>query len=81
MAQLDQWAEQGRPRKAMDDFGSRYSNMLERTVRTNIKRQAWDWFLLHLEDEILKIKFWVFSYTVKLKELRPLWVMVFGEPV
>lgn len=49
-------------------------------TREWFRRQAWDWFRLHADDTVLRIRVLkVFSISVELKDLRGLWIQVFGQ--
>lgn len=41
----------------------------------------WNWYHLHLDDTIVKRKIVFFTLTVKVRDLRPLFVSLFGEEV
>lgn len=51
---------------------------------TPIQRAAlaavfWEWYRAHSDDVIVKRKIVVFSVTIRVKDLRGLFVMLFGE--
>lgn len=40
----------------------------------------WEWYEAHKDDTIIKRKVIIFSLTIKVKDLRELFVMLFGNP-
>lgn len=40
----------------------------------------WRWFQNNREDTLVKRRILIFSVTIKVKDLRPLFVSLFGEP-
>ena len=42
--------------------------------------EAWEWFNAHKKDKIFHIKKWWLRWKVKVKQLRPFMVILFGEP-
>lgn len=45
-------------------------------VKSAIARQAWGWYAQHKDDVVKKIWFW----TIRIRDLYPLFVRLFGEP-
>ena len=41
----------------------------------------WEWYHHHADDTIIRRKILVFSVTIRVHDLRPLFVMLFGEEV
>lgn len=41
----------------------------------------WEWYHRHADDMLLKRKVFLFSVTIRVHDLRPLFVMLFGEEV
>lgn len=48
-------------------------------VRTALAAEAWTWYHAHSEDTLFTVHKWVFTYTVKVKDLYEVMVMLFGE--
>lgn len=49
-------------------------------IQEEIAREMWEWFEANRGTEVTTIKKWWFSFTVKVKHLQPLFVILFGEP-
>jgi hypothetical protein len=50
-------------------------------VRALLAVEMWKWYEDHQNDKITTVRFWVINVTVHVHELRPLFVMLFGEPL
>lgn len=49
--------------------------------REGIRDEMWEWFFRNRERPILKVsKLWIFSFTVRVKHIHPIFVLLFGEP-
>lgn len=48
-------------------------------VRDTFREELWSWFYAHQDDEIFNVrKLWVFSFSVRVKHLRPLFETLLG---
>jgi hypothetical protein len=49
-------------------------------IRETIAREMWDWYYDNIDDVILSVRllFWRRAFTVR--DLRPIFVRLFGEP-
>lgn len=50
-------------------------------IRSIMAREFWNWFHQHQDDKVTTIKVWFLSKTVRVRDLRQIFVMLFGEPV
>ena len=46
-------------------------------LRALVAKEFWKWFVTHSNDRI-KVKVWIFRPSVKVRELEPLFLMLFG---
>lgn len=49
-------------------------------IRAAIAAEFWRWYAAHEETEITRINWWVIHKTVRVKDVRPVFVLLFGEP-
>ena len=49
-------------------------------TRNVIAGQFWIWFDRHQEDRVTTVKIWLFHKTLYVRDLRPIFVMLFGDP-
>ena len=49
-------------------------------IRDEIASEMWKWYEANKGTKVTTIKKWFFSFTIKVKHLRPLFVLLFGEP-
>ena len=45
-----------------------------------IAKEFWLWYALHAGDKIYGFKFFIFSKTIRVSDIRFVFVMLFGEP-
>jgi hypothetical protein len=48
-------------------------------LRSLVAAEFWRWYRTHQDTKLTKIKVWVFSKTVVVKDIRPLFELLFGE--
>lgn len=49
-------------------------------IRGNIAREFWNWYEEHREDKIISIGFLFIRKTLRVKDIRFVFVMLFGDP-
>jgi len=49
-------------------------------LRKFINFLMWDWFDKHQDNKVVKIKWWFIGKQVRVKDLREVFVLIFGEP-
>lgn len=49
-------------------------------IKQTISTLFWMWYLNNSEDRILTIKKWFISKTIRVKDLRPAFELLFGHP-
>lgn len=50
-------------------------------VRRSFAKEMWEWYESHKDDKLTTIKVWVISVTIRVHHVRPLFVILFGEPI
>ena len=59
------------------DFGDGFSAIRD-WLRQQISIDMWKWFQGNREMEVVVLKKWVLNFTVRVKHLEPLFVVLFG---
>jgi hypothetical protein len=48
-------------------------------LRKLVSAEFWRWYNAHSDQQLTKVKVWIFSKTVRVKDIRPLFELLFGE--
>lgn len=54
---------------------------LTSTQKLLLQDAFWDWFDKHQEDKIVSLGLFIVKVTVRVKHVRPLFVLLFGETI
>lgn len=55
------------------------AEITESSIKEAIARQAWAWFYAHQSQVVLKIRIWILSKDVHVRDLAFLFTLLFGE--
>lgn len=53
-------------------------NVLIDIFQELLREEAWEWFEENRDDELLRVRKWFFSFSVRVRDLRPLFEILFG---
>lgn len=49
-------------------------------IKGRLARDFWRWYVVHEEDEVASVGVLLFRVKIRVKTLRPFWVLFFGSP-
>ncbi len=49
-------------------------------IKQSIARQFWGWYAENSEDVLVRRKVFLWSVSIRVRDLRPLFVTLFGDP-
>jgi hypothetical protein len=49
-------------------------------LKGRLARDFWEWYLTHEDDKVASVGVLLFSITVRVKTLKPFWIIFFGHP-
>jgi hypothetical protein len=64
---------------ALNSFSAAGNSASSEIIRGAIAAHFWTWFAAHQDDQIARVKVVFFSVTIRVRTVRPLFVMLFGE--
>ena len=45
-----------------------------------LAKEIWAWYAAHYNDVIYVIRFWVIRHSIRVSDIRPIFVKLFGDP-
>lgn len=61
------------------DLTSVASSPAVKEIRKELAFLFWGWYALHQDNKVIKVKIWFISRQIRLRDLRDVFVMIFGE--
>lgn len=60
--------------------GQQVSPLVVEQVKESLGVFFWNWYKFHQEDKIITINFFIFSKTVRVKNIKEIFKLLFGDP-